>query len=179
MWDCPRLCAGLSVKIHFAGAELGVKGLDLQRASQLPPPSLQTPPVSVAKAVQSLISVEQKELGFTCLSLSWQIRSLRGGGAHVSCDDKLEGAGVSLCGDVYVEKWTERFWLCRNAWCLSYLLLCLILQPRLGVSALCTGRMGWGCLLAALTVAWPVGVSSKGTLWSVWLGLAKMVPWEL
>lgn len=90
-----------------------VKGLDLQKASQAPLPSLETP-VSVAKAVQSLISLEE-ELGFPYLSLSWQIRSLVGGGACVSCDDKLEGAGVGLCGDVCVEKWTERFWLSQNA----------------------------------------------------------------
>lgn len=45
-----------------------VKGLDLQKASQAPLPSLETP-VSVAKAVQSLISLEE-ELGFPYLSLS-------------------------------------------------------------------------------------------------------------
>lgn len=44
-------------------------------------------------------------------SLNWQIRSLLGGGAHVSRGDKLEGAGLGLCGDVCVEKGTERSWL--------------------------------------------------------------------
>lgn len=39
-----------------------VKGLDLQRVSQPPLPSLQTP-VSVANTVQSLISLEEKDLG--------------------------------------------------------------------------------------------------------------------
>lgn len=46
-----------------------IKGLDLQKVGQPPLPSLQTP-VSVTKAVKSLVSLEEKELGFTCLSLS-------------------------------------------------------------------------------------------------------------
>lgn len=46
-----------------------VKGLDLQKASQPPLPSLQIPE-NVAQAVQSLISLEEEELGFMCLSLS-------------------------------------------------------------------------------------------------------------
>lgn len=46
-----------------------IKGLDFQKVSQPLLPSPQTP-VSVAKAVKSLIFLEEKELGFTCLSLS-------------------------------------------------------------------------------------------------------------
>lgn len=63
--------------------------------------------------------------------------------------------------------------------CVLLTFLCCILQPSLDMSALCIGRVGWGCLLMASTVAWPAGVSSKETVWLEWLGLAKVVPWDL